>query len=50
MTASIHGGNGGGKHSKSALNLRETVIYFGSIRIKATTVFDILRIEPGASM
>ena len=35
-----------GKHSKSVLNLRVTIIFFGNIQIKANTLLGILIFEP----
>ena len=39
----------GGKRSKSVLNLRVAIIFFGSIRIKAKTLFETPGIEPGTN-
>ena len=50
MTASIHGGEcGSGKRSKSVFNLRAPIIYFGSIRIKANTLLEMLGIGLGTT-
>ena len=51
MKASIHGGegDGGGKRIKSVLNLMATNIFFGSLRLKAKTLLEILGTEPLAT-
>ena len=38
-----------GKRSKSVWNSRETIIFFGCIRIKAKTLLEIVGIEPGTN-
>ena len=39
----------GGKRSRLVLNLRVTIIFFGSIGINTKTLFEMLGIEPGTT-
>ena len=44
----FHGGDGG-KRSKLVLNLRATIVFFGSMLTKANTLLKILRVKPGTT-